>query len=82
MGKVIGHYWIRDEEKYKWHWMGKSPKVRKAVEIYMVRHKPGNWNTSFNETAEAVGKEVGCSKMAIYNNVNSLRNKGIIEPVL
>lgn len=82
VGKVVGYYWIRDTKKYRWHWMGKSPTVRKAVEIYMVRHEPGNWNTSPNETAEAVSKEIGCSKGAIYQNINSLKNKGIIELVL
>ncbi len=80
--KVIGHWWIKNLKEYRWHWMGRSPRVRKAVEIYFVRHRPGNWNTSFNETAEYIGKEVGCSKNAIYNNVNALKGKGIIEPVL
>jgi len=82
MSKVIGHYWIKDLEKYRWYWMGKAPRVRKAVELYMARHKPKQWDTSPTETADAISKETGCTKNAIYKNLRALDNLGIIEAVL
>lgn len=75
---VIGYYVIEDSEKYRWYWMGKSPRVREAVETYFKRHEPGTWNTTPNETQVAIAKEIGITRVALSKNYNELLRKGII----
>ena len=78
---VIGYYTIEDSEKYRWYWMGRSPRVRKAVETYLKRHEPGTWNTTPNETQKAIAKENGITSVALSKNYNELLRKGIISVV-
>ena len=76
--RTIGYYMIIDEEAYRWHWMGRSPKVRKALEMYFERNEPGKWNTTYNETQSYIAKEVGVSRVAMGNNLKVLLREGII----
>ncbi len=74
----FGIFIVTDLDKYKWYWMGKSPKVRKGVETYMERFRDV-WNTNYFETQKYIAREYGISYTSIGKHFRILKDRKLIK---
>ena len=69
---------MKKKGKIDWYWMGKPPRVRKAVEEYLhdmfTKPRIEGWRVTMADVAD----KYGCNKCTVSVNVVKLQENGLL----